>query len=293
VERILDALDDLGISRTTLLVIPKHETREGRALELTECPRVVEALLGRQRAGAELVQHGLTHRAPAPPPAGARSWLMHHCFARGEAEFAHLGRTEAARCLAEGRLLLGRVGIRPLGFVAPAWQQSPGAFQAVVEAGFGFTAFLGRVVPLRGPFESKAAPALTFCAPGPLVDHPKRLVMRGLERLGRRAPLVRLALHPEDVRAPGRLVHILSRLRVLVAERRVVTYAEYLDLGPEGCCATASASFGGSSRAGDRDRAGAMDRAGDRDRSAAMDRAEAGAEAGAGAGARTPEWVPA
>lgn len=71
-------------------------------------------------------------------------------------------------------------------------------------------------------------PALTFAAPAPLVDYGKRLVMRGLEAIARPAPLLRVAVHPDDVHGARPLGHISRRVRKLLRHRRLVTYGEWL-----------------------------------------------------------------
>jgi predicted deacetylase len=227
VEVIRDAVHDTGIDRPTLLVVPRWEDPDGRAWDLRDHPDMVEWLQAEQRAGAEIVQHGLTHRAPVPPPPGWHNAFMYHWFSRGCAEFAHLGRDQATERLATGRSILHDCGLRPSGFVAPAWQQSREAIRALCDLGYRFTAFFNHVVPLTGRKPAVFTPALTFDAPGVLVDHCKRLIMRGLEFIHRSSPLLRVALHPGDVRAT-RLPHVLGRLRSLLRMRRVVTYRGWL-----------------------------------------------------------------
>jgi predicted deacetylase len=221
--RELDAaLARLGVDRPCLLVVPRHEGQD-----LREAPEVAAWLRRRQLAGAEIVQHGLTHRAPGPPPRGLRNAVMHSWFSRGTAEFAHLSREQAARRLLDGKRILEECGLHPAGFIAPAWQQSPAALSTVARLGYRFTAFLGKVLTF-GRAEL-ATPALTFAAPNAWVDYVKRLVMRGLEAWARPAPLLRVALHPEDLRGARPADHALERMRRLKRYRRLVTYSEWLD----------------------------------------------------------------
>jgi hypothetical protein len=62
------------------------------------------------------------------------------------------------------------------------------------------------------------------------LDLAKRAVMRVVESLARPALLLRVALHPADVRAPGLLEHVVGRVRALLCHRRQVTYGEWLAL---------------------------------------------------------------
>ncbi len=232
VRELARAIATLGLTRPTLLVVPSHVDRSGQRWDLRQDPRLLVWLHHRLADGAELVQHGLTHRAPAPPPAGWRHLsdrAMHRWFSRGEAEFAHLDGDEAARRLRRGRTILAECGLHADGFIAPAWQQSPTALAEVERAGFAFTAFLNHVQPLVGDRSPLRTPALTFAAPNRLIDRGKRAVMLGLEHLARRAPLLRVALHPVD--AEGQhppLPHILRRLEALLRRRRPTTYASWL-----------------------------------------------------------------
>jgi uncharacterized protein len=227
-ETILSALETVDVTRPTLLVIPKHQDEGSYRWDLRKHPEMVDWLRRRQDKGSEIIQHGYTHRAPAPPPPGMVNAFMHHCFSRGCAEFAHLDRYEATQRLENGRRVLDQCGLRVQGFIAPAWQQSAEAISVLSELGYRFTAFFGHVLSLTGSREVVESPALTFDAPGKLIDHGKRIIMRLVEDFWSSAPLVRVALHPADVRGARPLDHILTRIRHLVRSREVVSYAEWL-----------------------------------------------------------------
>jgi len=228
VEAIRSALAERGVARPSLLVVPRFEDEKGGSWDLREHPKTLRWLHLRRREGCEIVQHGLTHRAPAPPPPGLRHAMMHRWFSRGCAEFAHLSEAEAAARLAEGRRILEVCSLRARGFVAPAWQQSPAAIAAVQAAGFGFTSFLDHVLLLNGCRSRVTSPALTYDTPHAAIDLGKRVVMRCWAGLTHQAPLVRVALHPDDVLAPARLCHVLQRIEALEHERRLVSYAEWM-----------------------------------------------------------------
>lgn len=172
---------------------------------------------------------------------------MHRHFSRGCAEFAFLTYAEARERLLVGRRVLAACGLESHGFIAPAWQQSPGAQRAIRDLGFRFTATFGGVRALVEPGPGLVGSlALTFDAAGRTIDYGKRLVMRGFERINRHAPIVRLALHPSDAEAPGRLPYILRRLSVLMKTRDLTTYERWLGPsgrlgGPEGRCVVPSA----------------------------------------------------
>ncbi|MBI5486911.1 MAG: DUF2334 domain-containing protein [Deltaproteobacteria bacterium] len=222
-----EALVEVGVDRAMFLVVPAFQDGRGGRWDLRDHPAFADWLRRRRHEGCEIVQHGLTHRAEPPPP-GLRNALLHEWFARGCEEFAHLPFAEARERLHAGRAILDAVGLHADDFVAPAWFQSEGTRQAMDELCFRATATMGHLRPLGGSRTPIPAPALTFAAPHPLVDFGKRAVMRGAEALARTTPLLRVALHPEDLRGARPFDHVRDRLRRLMRYRRLVTYDEYL-----------------------------------------------------------------
>ena len=97
---IRDWLDDHGIDRVTLLVVPAPDLHPFS----TSSPELAEWLLDRVRRGDAIAQHGLTCR---------------------DTEFAGLGETEARRAVDSGRRLLKLAGVEPHGFVAPGYDYTP------------------------------------------------------------------------------------------------------------------------------------------------------------------------
>src|SRR5437870_2819428 len=89
------ALTEAGVVRPVLLVVPSLVDARGAHWDLRGDDRMVDWLRTMQDGGAEIVLHGLTHRAPRPPPPGFGNTFMHRWFSRGLAEFAHLSRIEA------------------------------------------------------------------------------------------------------------------------------------------------------------------------------------------------------
>ncbi len=222
------ALEQAGIEKPSLLIVPCFEDDGHVSWDLRRHPECTDWLLGLQEAGCEIIQHGYSHRAPSPPPPGLTNAFMHHVFSRGCAEFAHLTSGQAAKRIEAGRLVFSECGLDARGFVAPAWQQSSAAIAAVKRAGFEFTAFFSHVLPLSGDRRPIRSPALTFDAPGVLADYGKRALMRLIELAGRSAPLLRVAFHPADVHGARPLSYIIGRLCSLMRDRRLVSYAEWL-----------------------------------------------------------------
>jgi hypothetical protein len=252
VRRLRDALWDVGVDRATFLVVPSFEDEEGRSWDLRADVQLVEWLRAQQAEGSEIVQHGLTHRAPWAPPPGLRNAVVDRWFTRGCDEFAYLSREEARRRLMAGHAVLGEAGLRAIGFIAPAWRQSRGTRRALDELGYRFTATLGHVRSLVGDRRAVRTPALTFVAPNGALDLGKRAVMRGWELGARPTSLLRVALHPQDLERHGLVEHVLKRIRGLLKHRRLTTYEEALSLPNRELQRADSAGFTAETRSAQR-----------------------------------------
>ena len=102
---IRDWLDDHGIERVTLLVIPApdlHPFNDRR-------PEMVQWLADCAGRGDAIAQHGFQHRASAAAPRRSNP----------AAEFLGLDGEETRRAVEAGRRVLRLAGVRPRGFVAP------------------------------------------------------------------------------------------------------------------------------------------------------------------------------
>jgi len=221
-------LASIGVDRASLLVVPNFLDEGGHHWDLRGHARAVDFLQDRQSRGWEIIQHGLTHRAPGPPPPGWTNAFMHHLFSRGCAEFAHLSARQARERLEAGLNILAQCGLTVQGFIAPAWQQSAASIRVLQRMGYRFTAFLNKVLPLESVCRPVHTFALTFDASGKWIDFAKRAAMRMLERLSRDAPILRVALHPADLYGARPLNWILSRIRALLRHRQLTTYREWL-----------------------------------------------------------------
>jgi predicted deacetylase len=116
---IRDWLDDHGVDRVTLLVIPARDLHPLHE----RSPEMVDWLVERRRLGDSIAQHGFQHERlrratwPTRLPAPAR--------ARRGAEFAGLDDAETRRAVEAGWRVLKLAGIEPDGFVAPAYAYTP------------------------------------------------------------------------------------------------------------------------------------------------------------------------
>jgi len=206
---IRDWLDDHGIERVTLLVIPApdlHPFHDRR-------PEMVEWLSDCTARGDAIAQHGFQHRRPASAPRRANP----------AAEFVGLDADETRRAVEAGRRVLRLAGVQPRGFVAPAYAYT-GALRETLAASFDWWASLVRVHAANGgPARTTLAPALTLGTSSSV----KRLTSPWLVRAGALGAgrLLRLDLHPADLDHPrhiGAVEGVLKRARRHV--RQAVTY---------------------------------------------------------------------
>jgi predicted deacetylase len=156
---IRDWLDDHGIDRVTLLVVPATDLHPFSS----SSPELVDWLLERVGRGDAIAQNGLTSRGP---------------------EFARLGEEEARRAVDSGRRLLKLAGVEPRGFVAPGYQYTP-ALRATVRSRYAWWADLLRLH--RGVGRDPLAPAVRVSP----------LMLRATALLG--GPLLRIDLRPSDL----------------------------------------------------------------------------------------------
>jgi predicted deacetylase len=211
---IRDWLDDHGVDRVTLLVIPARDLHPVGE----RAPEMVDWLLERRRAGDSIAQHGFQHVY------GARGERR----LRRSGEFVGLGLEETRAAVGAGWRLMKLAGIEPDGFVAPAYAYTA-ALRQTLTPRFRWWASFTRVHAIgttAGP-RPELSPAWTLVGRGRL----SRVASPALVRVGAMLPArtLRLDLHPADLRHAR---HMLALERVLerAHERRPITYAELAGL---------------------------------------------------------------
>jgi hypothetical protein len=221
---IRDWLDDHGVDRVTLLVIPArdlHPLSDRR-------PEIADWLSERVRSGDAIAQHGFQHFQDRPAhwsrPARPR---LH----REAPEFIGLDERETERALDAGRRVLKLAGIEPRGFVAPAYAYTPALRQMLATRfrwwagswGLHATGLEPRGGEPPHP-PSLSAPAIGL-ASGTIA---RRAISPGLLRAATllAGEVLRLDLHPSDLAVPSHMLTLEWVLRRSVPRRRPVTYDE-------------------------------------------------------------------
>jgi hypothetical protein len=201
-----DWLDDHGIDKVTLLVIPAsdlHPFHDRR-------PDLAEWLCERVDLGDAVAQHGFQHRQTH------NASMMRRLATRNRrsdgAEFVGLDVGETRRAVLAGRRVLRLAGIQPRGFVAPAYVYT-GALQEALPTSFDWWAGLNRVWSDGG----------RRCSYSPAVRLSSPLAIRTRSLFS--GPLLRLDLHPRDLDHP-RQIGAVERVLRGARHRSAVTYDE-------------------------------------------------------------------
>ena len=220
VGRLLDLLAPHVGERLAMLVVPNHW---GNAPIVSGSPFAAR-LRGWAERGIEIFLHGYYHRDDSRH-AGAAERLRARFMTASEGEFLGLTRDEAASRIAEGRKLIEDVTGRAVdGFVAPAWLYGDGAREALQDA---------RVPIAEDHFRVWSPASGRQLAKGPVITWASRSRSRLLSSLLaaaalRRAPMkvLRVGVHPPDVRHPQIVRSIERTLEIARSSRRASAYSE-------------------------------------------------------------------
>jgi predicted deacetylase len=186
-----------------LLVVPDMH---GEA-PLDRDPAFVARLLELERAGSQILLHGLYHlteRAPGTARWGSCGGLSRYFRQRvasaGEAEFGELTFAEASERLDRGLAMFSRLGLPVHGFVPPAWILPRRLMPALAARDIRYTeSHFGVHDPVTG--RSRTSAVMNFATR----THARLLTSVSYVRAARafrRALPLRIAIHPADLRSP-------------------------------------------------------------------------------------------
>lgn len=243
---IRDWLDDHGVDRVTLLVIPARDLHPVGE----RSPEMVDWLSERRRAGDSIAQHGFQHVRPRMGSTPRQ--LIARAQGQRASEFVGLDSEETRRAVHAGWRVLKLAGIEPDGFVAPAYAYTT-ALRQTLSLRFRWWAGLLRVhraQPQRdaGPRDRSAAPestvwtagsrpgagqlapAWSLAAAGPLT----RAFSPSLVRVGSLLPTstLRLDLHPADLQHARHMMALEWVLARSGSRRTAITYQELAGVTP-------------------------------------------------------------
>jgi predicted deacetylase len=211
----VEAVDALGDVPMTWLVVPDFHRHD--ALDANPAfRRVLDARVAR---GDELALHGYYHDDQEPMPNTPRDWFMRRVYTH-EGEFYRLSREAALARLHAGLEMFQRYDWPVQGFVAPAWLMSDGTRQALRELPLSYTSDPQHLYRLPD-FSAIDAPGLVWSARSAWRRGLSKILSDQREQRWREASVIRLGLHPVDMRHRFSRDYWLHTLQRLLAEGRV------------------------------------------------------------------------
>ena len=220
---IISELSAHGVRVCSILVVPDyhHLGPFAQHREFVTWLRTLEA------DGHEIVIHGYFHERPSRKKETLRDKFMTRFYTQNEGEFYDLGYEEALRRITTARDQFRALGLKPRGFIAPAWLLGNEAEQAVRDAELEYTTRLRTVSDLRS---ESIFPARTLVYS--VHNSWRRALSRGwnaaLFRLLKTKPLLRLSIHPPDYSQPTIWKQILGFISATKSVRTATTYQDWI-----------------------------------------------------------------
>ena len=223
VDKIISELSAKGIRHCSLLVVPDYH-HQGASMKDRQ---FVSWLRNLEAAGHEIVIHGYFHERPRKLRERFLEKLITQFYTQGEGEFYDIGYDEAFRRIKTARDEFQAAGLKPRGFVAPAWLLSSEAERAARDAEMEYTTRLRIVRDLRSG-ETFSARSLVYSVRNGWRRAVSLAWNAALSRLLKDRPLIRLSIHPPDFSHPTiwrQIVDLISRMAPI---RMPTTYQDWI-----------------------------------------------------------------
>jgi len=223
INTIISELAHRGVRVCSLLVVPDYH-HEGL---FTRDRQFVSWLRGLEADGHEIVIHGYFHQRPRRANETLRDQFLTRFYTQNEGEFYDLAYDEALRRIVAARDEFRAHGLKPRGFVAPAWLLSDESERAARDAQMEYTTRLRTVCDLRS---GNVFPART------LVYSVRNNWRRGVScarnatffRFLKSTSLLRISIHPPDYSHPAIWGQITDLIERSVGSRTATTYQEWI-----------------------------------------------------------------
>lgn len=221
--QILAQLSRRGVPVSSLLVVPNYH-RRGPSME---DPAFVRWLRDLETDGHEIVIHGYFHERPRQDTESAGAKFLTRVYTSDEGEFYDLDYDEAFRRITRAREELNGAGLKPRGFIAPAWLLGSEAERAAAAADMEYTTLLTGVRDLRSGEEFPARTLVYSVRSG--WRRTASLAWNGLLcRHLARMPLARVSIHPPDLHHPEIWRQVLRSIDRLTENRTPTTYRDWV-----------------------------------------------------------------
>lgn len=218
--RVIAAVQEVAPLPLTLLVVPYWHRMPQPA-----SAQYYAELSAMHAAGHELALHGYVHLDEGPRPRHLIERFRRRVLTRSEGEFSALDLSEARQRFQAGVEWFRSRSWPLAGFVAPAWMMNPAAREALRTMPFSYMTEYGGLA-LLPQFQRLHAPALVYSSRIRSADAVMRSAMTLLAASQAQAPLLRVALHPADVRRPANLRHAQRIIAHALHEREALTKAQ-------------------------------------------------------------------
>lgn len=222
-DKIISELANRGVRVCSLLVVPDYH-HEGL---FTKDRQFVSWLRGLEADGHEIVIHGYFHERPPGAQESLRDKFVTRFYTQHEGEFYDLSYDEALLRITAARDEFHTSGLKPRGFVAPAWLLGQEAERAARDAGMEYTTRLHKVCDLRsgGDFVARS---IVYSVRRNWRRGFSRMCNATLFRLLRRNPLLRISIHPPDYSHPTIWRQITSLIERSTGSRTATTYRDWI-----------------------------------------------------------------
>jgi predicted deacetylase len=220
---IISELAQRGVSVCSLLVVPDYH-HEGL---FTRNQQFVSWLRGLEADGHEVAIHGYFHERPRAAKESLHDTFLTRFYTQQEGEFYDLNYDEALRRITAAQDEFRASGLKPRGFVAPAWLLNRDVERAARDAGMEYTTRLHKVCDLRagGEFTARS-----------IVYSVRRNWRRGLSRMCNAMlfrflkgnPLLRISIHPPDYSHRTIWRQVTGFIESSIKSRTATTYHDWI-----------------------------------------------------------------
>ena len=222
-DKIISEFARRGIGSCSLLVVPDYH-HQGAAMKDRQ---FVSWLRDLESAGHEIVIHGYFHERSHRAHESIRDKLVTQLYTQSEGEFYDIDYDEAFRRITTARDEFTAAGLRPRGFVAPAWLLSAEGERAARDAEMEYTTRLRTVRDLRSG-QDFAARSLVYSVRSNWRRTASLAWNAALRRVSKNNPLLRLSVHPPDYSYPGIWEQIVDLINAMNGIRTPTTYKEWI-----------------------------------------------------------------
>jgi uncharacterized protein len=222
-DKMLADLAKCGVRTCSLLVVPDYH-HQGPSMQDRQ---FVSWLRHLESLGHEIVIHGYFHQRPKRNRESLVDKLVTGFYTQDEGEFYDLCYDEALLRIKSARDEFRAVGLKPRGFIAPAWLLSNDGERAALNAEMEYTTRLQNVRDLRSD-ETFSARSLVYSVRSSWRRATSLAWNATLNQALKNKPLLRLSIHPPDYSHPPIWQQILNIARAAGNVRKPTTYRDWI-----------------------------------------------------------------